>query len=192
MKKFIAMLALVSLFGCGSSPTPPTTETATTTSASTGTGILGSLTPAQKASIIAEVQGIGADAVDVGLSAWAQQNNKTATEVAQGIHTDCSTILIPYLNGGTLPTADLVLAFIKTNVGKNLPPLVQLGLQGAALVLDQFVTIPNVALSGDQLDILKAFVNAIDQGAADYLAAPPAIGTTMKVKNQAAIKALIK
>lgn len=176
VKKFIAMLALVSLFGCGNAGSP-TTSTAADTSTTTATPPPALLTPELKAAILKEITTIGASAVDVGFSEWSKSNNKVATEVATALSANIEATVLPVLNNQAVsPSA--ALAAVTQNLYVNIPPLIQLGIEGASAILDLKFAIPGVQDS-DKVDFIKAFVTAIDNGCKTYLASPPPIGKLM-------------
>lgn len=185
MRQLIAALLLVTALGCGSSSTnsnplpPPAVSTDTATGSNPLPPPVPIFTPEQKAQIIQQIQSIGADAVDVGLAQWSKSNNALATTVAQAITANAETVVLPILNGQSVPPSTEIQDLVATGLTNKLPALAKLSIDGASIVLNTFFTIPGVQES-DKVDFIRAFIVAIDNGAKAYLAAPPAIGKTMK------------
>lgn len=185
MRHILAALFLVSVLGCGSasapSATPPaTTSTATATDTATATSTTPAapvFTAAQKAAIINTINTMGASAVQLGLDEWAKSNNAIATDVAKALKANIEATVLPILNDQNVQVSD-ALAAVSSNLYINIPPLVQLGIEGAGVLLNQFFTVPGVKDS-DKIDFIKAFVAAIDGGVNDYLTNPPAIGSVV-------------
>lgn len=180
----LSAVVLATLFGCGSSHAPISTDSST----STGTVVVPvpppvpvpvttGLTPEQKAQWITMIQSAGALAVDAALTEWSKSNNALATTVATGLHNNIQAIALPVLNGQSVKPSDALTA-LTSSFGSNLPPLIKVGIQAGSSILDQVFSIPGVKDS-DKIDFIKAFATAVDNGCLGYLAAPPKIGKSM-------------
>lgn len=106
-----------------------------------------------------------------GLRKWAEKDAPSAKECAAALKANIDNDLLPYLNGGNLPSSDQIQAFIQSSLFKNVKPEVKDAIILASVALDNALPIPAAGtyLKQDQVDYIKAFLSGISAGCADFL-----------------------
>lgn len=106
-----------------------------------------------------------------GLKKWAQTQPDSAKETANALKDNINNVLLPYLNGSTLPSSAEIQAFINSSLFKNVPDSVKEAIILASLALDSALPIPgsDTYLDADQLSYIKSFLTGVSTGCDDFL-----------------------
>ena len=105
-----------------------------------------------------------------GLKAWAKNDKPAADETALRLAQTIEGSLIPYLNQGDLPTADVVRELIDSSLFADLKPELADAIVAAAIALEVVLPAPapDTYLTPDQVGYIKAFLSGVSSGCAKY------------------------
>lgn len=107
-----------------------------------------------------------------GLVEWAKKNPAAAEETAQRLKASIDGTILPYLDGGDLPTSDLVQEFVDSTLLDGLPEEVKTAIIAASYALELYLPIPSATekLSLDQVSYIKSFLSGLSEGCGKFLA----------------------
>lgn len=176
--KLASLTLVLLLVGCGN--TGPVSTTPTTAGPVTTTIVVtADPNAARNASVI---QIATAQAVALGLNVYSNEGHSAdALLIATKIKELITTGALPYLNGTSGASSAAVNTFINGQF-VTLPSEAQSFISLAAVLLDQYLPAPsaNSVLDSDQLLYIKAFMQGLSDGAAQFSADPPAAPATPK------------
>jgi hypothetical protein len=106
-----------------------------------------------------------------GLKKWGEKEPAGAKECAVALSTNIKGTLIPYLDGGNLPSSTEVQAFINSSLFKNVNPAVKEAIVAASVALDAVLPVPkaDTYLDANQVAYIKAFLTGLQQGCDQYI-----------------------
>jgi len=136
------------------------------------TGLSGCEKPSPE-SIRKMLKGAGENGAYYGLKEWAKKDEPSAKECATALTKNIKEKLLPYLNGGNLPSSDQVQAFLSSSLFTNVKPEVKQAIVLASMALDAILPIPgaNTYLTEDQVSYIKAFLEGVSEGCDAFLGA---------------------
>ena len=105
-----------------------------------------------------------------GLKEWAKKDKPAADETALRLADTVKGTLLPYLNQGELPTADVVRQLIDSTLFENLKPEIADAIVTAAIALDAVLPAPapNTYLTAEQINYIKLFLTGVADGCDKY------------------------
>jgi len=108
----------------------------------------------------------GKEGALLGLKQWAKKDAPAATECAVALRENITKSLLPYLDGGKLPSSSEIQAAINSTLFKKVPDEVKDTILTASLILDSFLPVPgaDTYLNADQVGYLKAFLTGLSDG----------------------------
>ena len=108
-----------------------------------------------------------------GLKKWGEKEPAAAKEAATALTANITGVLIPYLDGGKLPSSAEVQAMINSSLFKNVNPAIKDAILACSVALDAVLPIPDAKtyLNADQVSYVKAFLTGIKQGCDGYIGA---------------------
>jgi hypothetical protein len=106
-----------------------------------------------------------------GLKQWAKKDEASAKECAEALSTNITGTLIPYLDGGNLPSSEEVQAMLNSSLFKNVNPAVKDAIVAVSVALDAVLPIPKADsyLSKDEVSYIKAFLKGLADGCSRFL-----------------------
>lgn len=106
-----------------------------------------------------------------GLKKWAEKEPAAAKEAATALTANIIGTLIPYLDGGKLPSSSEVQAIITSSLFKNVNPAIKDAIIACSVALDAVLPIPSADtyLTADQVSYVKAFLTGVKQGCDQYV-----------------------
>lgn len=106
-----------------------------------------------------------------GLKKWAEEKPEAARETATTLKKNIDEVLLPYLNGGQLPSSAEVQAFIQSSLFKDVDQKVKDAIILASVALDAALPIPgaDTYLKAEHVEYLKEFMTGISEGCAEFL-----------------------
>jgi len=124
-----------------------------------------------KSTIIKSLYTTSKIATDFGLEKWYKTKPDGSVECAKTLMKNIDEVLLPYLNGGTLPTSTEVQTFLKSSLFKNVDPEIKDILKTASLALDAFLPVPSSEsyLTADEIDYIKSFLSGVKDGCKQFL-----------------------
>jgi len=113
-----------------------------------------------------------------GLKQWAKTDEPSAKECAAALSRNIKNVLIPYLDGGDLPSSAQVQEFLASSLFKDLKPVVKDAIIAASLALDAFLPVPGAGtfLKPDEVSYIKAFLTGLSEGCDAFLGAKSIAG----------------
>lgn len=108
-----------------------------------------------------------------GLKKWAEKQEGPAKECASTLSANITGTLIPYLDGGSLPSSAEIQAFINSSLFKGVDPAVKEAILAASIALDAVLPIPAAGkfLGADEISYIKAFMVGLSEGCNKFLGA---------------------
>jgi hypothetical protein len=106
-----------------------------------------------------------------GLKKWSEKEPAAAKEAATALSANITGTLIPYLDGGKLPSSSEVQAMITSSLFKNVNPAIKDAIIACSVALDAVLPIPaaDTYLDANQVSYVKAFLTGIKQGCDQYI-----------------------
>jgi hypothetical protein len=106
-----------------------------------------------------------------GLKKWGEKEPAAAKEAATALTANITGVLIPYLDGGKLPSSAEVQAMINSSLFKNVNPAIKDAILACSVALDAVLPIPSADtyLDANQVSYVKAFMTGIKQGCDGYI-----------------------
>ncbi len=110
-----------------------------------------------------------------GLKKWAEKEPAAAKECATTLGANIKGTLIPYLEGGNLPSSAEVQAFINSSLFKKINPAVKEAIVAASVALDAVLPVPkaDTYLTTEQVSYIKAFLTGLSQGCDQFSSDKP-------------------
>lgn len=107
-----------------------------------------------------------------GLREWAKKDKPAADETALRLADTIEGSLLPYLNQGNLPTADVVRELVDSTLFDNLKPEIADAIVAAAIALEVVLPAPAAGtyLTPEQVGYIKAFLSGVASGCRKYTA----------------------
>lgn len=142
--------------------------------AGAGGAVLAGLSGCEKPSpeaIRKMLKGAGENGAYYGLKEWAKKDEPSAKECAASLTKNIKEKLLPYLEGGNLPSSDQVQAFLSSSLFNGVKPEVKQAIILASMALDAILPIPsaNAYLNADQVSYIKAFLEGVASGCDAFL-----------------------
>lgn len=104
-------------------------------------------------------------ATNFGLRKWSEKDAPGAAECAKTLKANINDVLLPYFNGGNLPTSTEVQTLLNSSLFKNVKPDVKDAIVAASIALDAVLPVPGSdKLNQDQVDYIKAFLSGVADG----------------------------
>lgn len=105
-----------------------------------------------------------------GLKALAKKDEAAASEIALRLNATIEGSLLPYLNQGDLPAADVVRELIDSTLFTDLKPEIADAIVAAAIALDVVLPAPapDTYLTPEQVGYIKAFLTGVANGCAKF------------------------
>ena len=179
MRKFLAIAVMLCLSGCSLTTSDPSSPT------------IKKINPDVYPVVTAAAQ-LGTSA---GLNALVKKNPTVANSIATAASTNISTNILPYLNNGaTLLTSAEIETYLQTAMFDKLPDEVKTAVVAAFAVLDLYLPIPDskTYLTADQIKLISAFFQGVQQGCDEFNSPSRSIVDTSKALTTPSKKWFVK
>ena len=119
-----------------------------------------------------------------GLKKWAEKDPKSAKECATALSANIKGTLIPYLDGGNLPSSSEVQAMINSSLFKNVNAAVKEAIVAASVALDAVLPVPkaDTYLTAEHVSYIKAFLTGLSQGCDQFSSDKPQAEVNVWIK----------